>query len=154
MNIEIIDSYTEFCTAAHKELATIARANMGHARGGDAFWENIADASSTGILLSMCEAVRLPDVDEWPGVPQIDYQPLPEIENRIGRDILNRPGPFQFERNPAIAERLANAGNPVNFPISPAGLENIRMRVAEFIQLALWRFFSEQQPLAAQWGTL
>ncbi len=64
MNIEIIDSYTEFCTAAHKELATIARANMGYARGGDAFWEDIADASSTGILLSLCETVRLPDVDE------------------------------------------------------------------------------------------
>jgi hypothetical protein len=115
----------------------------------DGYWDAIADASSTGVLLSLCKCIRLPDYPEWPDVPQLDHEPMPDLERRIGMDILNRPGPFAFEYNIAISEALARAGQPVNFPISAQGRLAIRARVAEYIKLAKWRFFSEHQLLAA-----
>ncbi|AJX22486.1 hypothetical protein [Burkholderia pseudomallei] len=150
MTIENHQTYEAFCVAAHEELAAIARANVGQFnRMPGGFWEAIADASCTGILLSLCRAVRRPDVEEWPGVPQVDYEPLPELENRIGRHILDRPGPFRYEPDVAMAETMQQLGQPVNFPISPEGLARIRLKVAAFIELAAWRFFSEQQTLCA-----
>jgi len=150
MNVETHSAYEEFCAAAHAELAAIARANVGRAakaQGG--YWDAIADVSSTGILLSLCKCIRLPDNPEWPGVPQLDYEPMPDLERRIGTDILNRPGPFAYEMNVAIAEALERAGQPVNFPISAQGRATIRAKVADYIKLASWRFFSEQQNMLA-----
>jgi hypothetical protein len=149
MNTENISTYEEFCAAAHEELAAIARANVGRARAGWSRWDDVADASATGILLSLGKAVRLPDVEEWPGVAQIDYEPIPDLENRIGRDILDRDGPFKYETNPAVAESLRSTDKPVNFPISAQGRATIRAKIAEYIKLAKWRFHSEQQVLAA-----
>lgn len=149
MTIENHQIYEAFCVAAHEELAAIARANIGQFnRMPGGFWEDIADASCTGILLSLCRAVRRPDVEEWPGVPQVDYEPLPELENRIGRHILDRAGPFRYEPNLVVAEAMQHRGQPVNFPISTEGLRRIRVKVAAFIKLAVWRFFSEQQVLS------
>lgn len=150
MNIETHNTYEAFCAAAHDELAAIARTNIVQPNGAaGGFWEGIAQASCTGILISLCRAVRRPDVEEWPGVPQIDHEPLPERENRVGRDILDRSGPFRYESNIAVVEALQRAGTPVNFSISSDGLELIRTKVAEFIKLAVWRFLSEQQTLSA-----
>lgn len=148
MTIENHQTYEAFCAAAHEELAAIARANIGKSNqrpGG--FWEDIADASCTGILLSLCRAVRQPDVEEWPGVQQVDFEPLPELEMRIGRDILDRSGPFRYEPNLVVAEAMHHHGEPVNFPISAEGLTRIRAKVAAYIELAAWRFFNEQQTL-------
>jgi hypothetical protein len=141
MNTETHSTYEEFCTAAHTELAAIARAHVGRAaKAVGGYWDAIADASSTGILLSLCKCIRLPDYPEWPGVPQLDYEPMPELERRIGHDILNRPGPFAYETNVAIAEALQRAGQSVNFPISSQGRAAIHARVVEYIKLAKWRF--------------
>lgn len=149
MNVEHITSYDEFCAAAHDELAAIARENVGRGRKGDGFWDDVADASATGILLSLGKAVRLPDVEEFPGVPQIDYEEIPARENRIGRDILDRVGPFKFETNAEVAAAQRAAGKPVNFAISTEGLAIIREKVRDMIRIAKWRFFTEQQMLAA-----
>ncbi|MBO3056563.1 hypothetical protein J4763_07135 [Burkholderia pseudomallei] len=150
MTIENHQTYEAFCVAAHEELAAIARANIGQFnRTPGGFWEDIADASCTGILLSLCRAVRRPDVEEWPGLPQLDYEPLPELENRIGRAILDRPGPFRYEPDVVLAEAMQRLGRPVNFPISPEGLARIHVKVAAYIRLAAWRFFSEQKTLSA-----
>lgn len=149
MHYEHITSYDEFCAAAHDELAAIARENIGQARAGWARWDDVADASATGILLSLGKAVRLPDVEEFPGVPQIDYETIPAQENRIGRDILDRVGPFQYETSTEVAASLREAGKPVNFAISPAGLAIIREKVADFIRIAKWRFCTEQQQMLA-----
>lgn len=149
MTIENHQTYEAFCVAAHEELAAIARANIGEVNqrpGG--FWEDVADASCTGILLSLCRVIRRPDVEEWPGAPQVDYEPLPALEHKIGRDILNRSGPFRYEPDVAVAEAMRHLGQPVNFPISPEGLACIRVKVAAFIKLAAWRFCSEQQALS------
>ncbi|QRM23555.1 hypothetical protein [Burkholderia pseudomallei] len=149
MNYEHITSYDEFCAAAHDELAAIARENIGRGRKGDGFWDDVADASATGILLSLGKAVRLPDVEEFPGVPQIDYETIPARDNRIGRDILDRVGPFKFETNTEVAAAQRAAGQPVNFAISPAGLAVIREKVRDLIRIAKWRFFTEQQQMLA-----
>ncbi|KVD69883.1 hypothetical protein WI88_31030 [Burkholderia ubonensis] len=99
--------------------------------------------------MKLGKLIRCPDVEEFPGVPQIDYEPIPARDWKIGRDILKRPGPFVPEASSAIEQSMRKAGTPVNIAITPEASALIRQKVAELIKLAAWRFFSEQQQMLA-----